>query len=317
MQNQRERIKSLEEILRENPQAVAYWRDLRDRPKADPLPEFDAPTCDVCGGFGFVTAKVPSSDPRFGKPFACPNPDCKVVAERRADRYAKLCNLSQIPAGYQGDDVTFAGWAKLEQIPAAIDGKRGALGAALAFIAAHERGFLFTLDDAAELGGIEPPEYTSARKCSLVFTGKNGVGKTSLAVSIGKVLLEQGVMVIYMRLAEFFDGLKDRFEDKPTYQFMPQAGSEAELLALLQQAPVLIIDEFYADVTDWRKERAEQLVNYRYTHQLPTIITTNLDMDTLSHLWGLTTGHRIQAMAHVIRVDGIELRERAGEWVTP
>lgn len=316
---QRERIKTLEEILRDNPAAVKYWHDVRDgRRSSDAPSEFDTPpVCAVCDGYGWVTPKVPASHRLFGKSLPCPNPTCSTAAERRETRYAQLCTLSQIPKEYQGDEVTFDGWAELEQYPQVMDGKRGALGAALAFVAAREREFRFTLDDAAEIGGIEPPEFASGAKCSLVLSGANGVGKTSLAVSIAKVLLESGVAVIYMRLSEFFDGLKDRFEDKPKYQFMPNAGSEAELLALLQNAPVLVIDEFGVDATDWRKDRTEQLINFRYTHQLPTLVTTNYSAVDLERAWGLTTMHRLEAMAHWIDVGGMELRHRSKLWVTP
>jgi DNA replication protein DnaC len=313
------RIKTLEEILRANPEAVAYWRDLKARPKADAVPDFDAPqTCPTCGGLGWVIPDVPNSHPLFGKGVPCPNPDCKTTAERREERYAKLCTLSQIPAEYQRDEVSFAGWQELEQIPALIEGKRGALGAALAFIASRERGFKFTLDDAAALGGIPEPEFASNARCSLVLTGRNGVGKTSLAVSIAKLLLEDGVPVVYLRFADFFDGLKERFKGKASYEFGgDEADDEAAYLRQYQQAPVLVLDEFGADVTDWRRERAEALINYRYTNQLPTIFTTNLDEKQLLHLWGLTLGSRIQAMAHWVLVDGVELRERAKVWVTP
>lgn len=311
----RERIKTLEEILRDNPAAREYWQSVRSNHVADPVPDFDTPTCPTCGGIGWVNVKVPVSHPLFGKGVVCPNPDCKVVAERREQRYTQLCNLSQIPAEYQGGEVSFEGWAALEQTPA-IEGKRGALGAALAFIAAEQRGFKFTLDEAADLGGIEPPEFSTGEKCSIVFTGRNGMGKTSLAVSIAKLLLESGEAVVYLRLAEFFDGLKERFREKDSYEIGGEANDEAEFMRQYQQAPVLVLDEFGADVTDWRRERAEALINYRYTHQLPTIITTNLSAKQMLNLWGLTLGSRVQAMAHWVEVGGVELRERAQEWIS-
>jgi hypothetical protein len=312
---QRERIKTLEEILRNSPEARAYAAELRQRRAPDPTPEFDTPTCAVCGGLGWITFDVRFDHPQFGKAHPCPNPTCPTLQAMRTERYAKLCTLSQIPAEYQGEEVTFAGWAELEQHETWIEGKRGALGAALAFIAARERAFKFTLEEAAELGGIEPPEFSSHAKCSLVFTGKNGVGKTSLAVSIARHLLDSDVQVIYIRFAEFFDGLKERFKPKASYEYGGEdADDEAEYMRQYQQAPVLVLDEFYAEATPWRKERAESLVNHRYTHQLPTIVTTNLDADTLTHHWGLTTGHRLQAMSHWVVVGGKELRPRAEMW---
>lgn len=314
----RERIKTLEEILRDNPAAREYWQTVRSAHVADPVPDFDTPNCPTCGGIGWVIPKLPTSDPQFGKGITCPNPNCQTVTVRREERYAKLCTLAQIPAEYQRADVTFAGWADLEQYPQAIDGKRGALGAALAFVKAKERGFMFTLDDAAALGGIDEPAFASSAKCSLVFSGANGIGKTSLAVSIAKELLEGSVPVVYLRLADFFDGLKERFKPKASYEFGgDEADDEADYLRQYQQAPVLVIDEFTHEVTPWRKERAESLINYRYTHQLPTVVTTNYSAPVLELAWGLTTMHRLESMAHWIDMGGMELRERATAWVSP
>ena len=66
----------------------------------------------------------------------------------------------------------------------------------------------------------------------------------------------------------------------------------------------------------WAKKEAEQLVNARYTAQRPTIFTTNLDFEKLGDVWGLTTAHRIHAMAHWITVSGTELRYRGGNRVS-
>lgn len=320
MQNQRERIKTLEEILRDNPAAVDYWRSVRDgRRMADAVPDFDtAPVCDVCNGYGWVTLQVPASHPQFGKGVPCPNPSCSTVAERRETRYAQLCTLSQIPAEYQGEEVTFAGWQELEVYPQALDGKRGALGAALAFVAARERGYRFTLDEAAALGGVEAPDVATNAKCSIVFAGANGVGKTSLAVSIAKALLADSQGAVYLRLADFFDGMKERFKGKASYEFGgDEADDEATYLRQYQQAPVLVIDEFHVDSTPWKIGRVEQLINHRYTYQLPTVVTTNYSARDLEQAWGLTAIHRLEAMSHWIAVSGMELRHRSRLWVTP
>lgn len=313
MQKQRQ-VESLSDILKKSPEALAYFRDLRERGAQKRTLETVAElTCETCGGVGFVVAaNVPHDHPYFGRPIPCPAPSCPTLKELRDARYAKLCTLAQIPAEYQS--LTFAQWEDLSRFPDAIAGKRGALGAAYAFVEAAEYDFKFTLDTAAELAGVEVPEFDSGRKCSIVYSGKNGVGKTSLAVSIARALLDSGYAVVYVRLMEFLDALKERFEKKDAYELGGDAEDEAGVMRTYQQAPVLIIDEFPAEKTDWRRERVEQLINYRYTHQLPTIITTNLDADTLTMLWGMTTGHRIQAMSHWIEVGGMELRPRAGKW---
>lgn len=276
-------------------------------PQADTADE--TPVCDVCGGLGYVRYELPVEHPDFGKLQRCPNPQCPTVHANRQARYERLTSKSQIPAMYC--DLTFAAWDKLAHKGTKMQGKWDALGAALAFVDAREKQYMFTLADAAQRvnltveGGVG-----QARRNSIVFSGPNGVGKTSLAVSIAQELIGLGVPTVYVRLAEFFDAIKERFTKKKDYELGGDAEDEAELLRLYQEAPVLVIDEFAAQVTDWRRERAEQLVNYRYTHQMPTIITTNIESAEFPEIWGLILGHRVQAMAHWIVMGGDELRPR-------
>ena len=272
------------------------------------------PTCETCGGAGFVVSPLRKrEDGTFGQDmFECPDPDCPVVRQQQAARWTKLCTQAQIPPEY--GDLSFQSWETLfDEQPDSYAGKQDALGAALAFVDARNDGCRFTLAEAAERVGLPAQALEDSRRGGLVLSGANGVGKTSLAVSIARDLLNYGVAVLYIRLGEFFDGLKERFKDKSDYDFLPDAEDESALMTMAQRVPVLIIDEFYADATAWRKERAGQLVNYRYTHQMPTVITTNLSRDALVALWGATTGHRIQAMSHWITMTGLELRKRGGE----
>lgn len=285
-----------------------YWSDLQFS-EAQAAP---APYCPTCGGAGFIRAVYRKNGQVVGRDYIpCNNPNCPVIHENTVKRNDSLYKTAAIPAEYQ--DLSFERWQKLRtERPDLATGKLDALGAALAFTKAASKKFFFDLDEAASAVGLPVPEDLSKGKCSIVFSGANGVGKTSLAVSIARELLAMNTQVVYMRFSEFFDGLKERFDKKPLYQYFPTLQSETEVMTHFQYAPVLILDEFYADVTDWRRERAEQLINYRYTHQMPTIITTNLDADSLISLWGMTTGHRIQAMTHWFQVTGQELRSRAG-----
>ena len=294
---------TLAELMRDNEAAKAYWRGVTDN--AEPYQE-QTPHCDVCDGLGYVRVQLPVGHPHFGELFPCPGSngvECPVVGKQRRERYAKLTTLAQIPAGYQM--LSFDNWRELEQYPEYMAGKYDAYGAALAFIAARDDGYHFSMDDAAEMVDLDTPEIDTGKRNSIVYYGAPGLGKTSLAVSIARHLLDNGEAVVYVQLTQFFDALKKTFGEDALED-------EDDVLRRYKQAPVLVIDEFHADPgkTDWRRGRAYDLINYRYANQLPTIITTNYSDVQIEAAWGEPTAHRMEAMAHWIELSGLELRRR-------
>lgn len=304
--------------LQLNEAAKRYWQEIAARRGAalDSAPvDEDEGLCPTCGGIGFVITTSYRDDKggyHPGRPMSCPNRECRTAADAQRDRYARLSTASQIPTAYQ--HFRLDDWHRLAQTsPEYLAGKWDAYGAAYQFVQAGEREqYQFTLADAAAAVHLPAPDIPAAylRRSSLVLSGINGVGKTSLAVSIANALLDAGRPVVYTRLAEVLDALRSRFGGGAKNDDL--GDGEDDVMKTFQSAPVLVLDEFgLAQVTPWRRDRVEQLINYRYTHTLPTIITTNLDRDGLAEAWGLVTAHRIHAMAHWIEMSGMELRDRA------
>jgi DNA replication protein DnaC len=55
-----------------------------------------------------------------------------------------------------------------------------------------------------------------------------------------------------------------------------------ETFERVRDAPILILDDLGVEnPSEWAKEKMFQLLNHRYSHRKPTIITTNRDLDTL------------------------------------
>ena len=113
------------------------------------------------------------------------------------------------------------------------------------------------------------------RRTGLLFIGPPGVGKTHLAVSVLRELIE-----LY--------GVRGRFVDFTTLLHQIQATfhqqsseSKASILAPVIHAEVLVLDELGAQKpTEWTMENLYLIMNTRYTAGRPTIFTTNYRLDS-------------------------------------
>ena len=109
----------------------------------------------------------------------------------------------------------------------------------------------------------------------LVFSGTYGCGKTHLAVAIANEVLRRGQSALFVVTPDLLDHLRAAFGPSSESSF-------DERFETVRQTPLLILDDFGAQsATPWAKEKLFQLLNYRYTAQLPTVITTNLRMSEI------------------------------------
>lgn len=104
----------------------------------------------------------------------------------------------------------------------------------------------------------------------LLFTGDTGVGKTHLAVSVLKELVEKkGVRAQFWDFNELIREIKDSYnpETKTT---------EVQVLAPIVEMDVLVLDDLGAwKMTDWMNDTLFYILNSRYMAKKATIITTN------------------------------------------
>ena len=76
-------------------------------------------------------------------------------------------------------------------------------------------------------------ELRVARQNSIIFCGQVGSGKTHLAMSIGNVLLDNGVGVIYMPYRSSITNLKQSITDEENYQREINIYKNVEIIKLL------------------------------------------------------------------------------------
>ena len=109
----------------------------------------------------------------------------------------------------------------------------------------------------------------------LVFSGPSGCGKTHLAVAIANRCIENNRPVFYMSTPDLLDHLRSTFSPKSETPY-------DELFEQVRNTPLLILDDLGAQSsTPWAKEKLEQLLNHRFSNQLPTVIVSILPLDEL------------------------------------
>ena len=108
----------------------------------------------------------------------------------------------------------------------------------------------------------------------LIITGKLGVGKTHLAASIAKKLIENDKIVLMGRLNSLLDMIKETFKDNTK--------SEKELIDLYSNVDMIIIDDLGTErISQWVLEKFYTIIENRIENKLPIIITTRFNKDGL------------------------------------
>ena len=109
----------------------------------------------------------------------------------------------------------------------------------------------------------------------LILVGNNGVGKTHLACSIANDLIKNGIPIIYGILINLLAELKNIYD-------VDNNISEMEIIKLYEKVDLLIIDDLGKEKpSEWGLEKLFTIINSRYENNLPVIITTNYDQNSL------------------------------------
>lgn len=109
----------------------------------------------------------------------------------------------------------------------------------------------------------------------LLFTGPNGVGKTHLSVAVLSLLIERyRVRAVFADCTALIHRLQNTFEPGS-----PRA--KREVLDPILHSEILLLDDLGAQKsTEWVNEILYLVLNERYSSRLPTLVTTNLRMES-------------------------------------
>lgn len=135
---------------------------------------------------------------------------------------------------------------------------------------------------------------------SLLMAGVVGAGKTHQAYGAVRRLVQSGVGVRWRATTA-----ADLYAD-----LRPRAGVDSEReLAAVSRCPLLIIDDLGAAKTsEWVEEVTYRLINRRYNHMLPTLVTTNLAIKDLRAYLGDRVTSRLAQMTTRVEFEPVDRR---------
>jgi len=200
--------------------------------------------CPICGGLGYLRVDVPVDDPDFGKLVPC---RCRLAA--LADHRASVLR-SESELGVLSR-MTFGTFVP-EGLGLAPEKQTNLRWA-------YEESCRFAQD---------PQGW-------LILRGGYGCGKTHLAAAIANSCIERGIPAMFTTVPDLLDHLRATFAPSSTSLY-------DEKFEEVRTAPVLILDDLGTESsTAWAQEKLFQIVNYRYNAQLPTVITTNHELEEI------------------------------------
>ncbi|MBQ3515371.1 MAG: ATP-binding protein [Lachnospiraceae bacterium] len=144
---------------------------------------------------------------------------------------------------------------------------------------------------------------------NIIFTGSTGVGKTFLAKSIAKDLLDSGHTVLYLSAPKLLEQIL------PTLKKGGALDSELQgLSSYIYDAQLLIMDDLGTEyTTSYTITMLQSLLNERQLRNHATIITTNYSIHDIKEQYGERISSRILESFHVFFLYGQDIRYQKRE----
>jgi DNA replication protein DnaC len=128
----------------------------------------------------------------------------------------------------------------------------------------------------------------------LLFSGSVGTGKTHLAAGILKKAFSKGLDGVLISVPDLLDEIRKGYN-----------GEENTIESKVRNKFLVVLDDLGAEnLTEWVRERLFMLINHRYEHQKPLIITTNCTPAELTVRIGERTTDRIREVCKIVQIGG-------------
>lgn len=152
---------------------------------------------------------------------------------------------------------------------------------------------------AAAAGGRTPSPVVVTGP-SILLLGATGTGKTHQAFGALRAISLSGVACrwLFATAADIYAGLRPR----------PRVDAEAEF-DRYAKASLLVIDDLgAAKSSEWTEEVNYRLINHRYSHRKPTLITSNVPPRDLGSALGERVASRLMEMTTRVVLKGPDRR---------
>lgn len=218
-------------------------------------------------------------------------PSSTEAMRRKGQKYINLVKTSRIPPRYLNAELT--GNCEMYK---SISEKRSVYQMALDF---------------AKNGVIID---RGANRYSLFVCGLYGVGKTWLGTAVLKALAWETIEKLNIKHPPVWIKFHSMIRE---VQACYNPGSKIDTLSIIrkyQKAPILMVDDV-GDMeaqgeTEDRRRILYEIIDYRNDYMLPTIMTSNLDPDTMEAHYGERSMQRVIELCAFAEMGGVNLREK-------
>jgi DNA replication protein DnaC len=123
----------------------------------------------------------------------------------------------------------------------------------------------------------------------LGFVGRSGAGKTRAAISLLKREHEEGRNVFFLSATDLALNSANQFADNPAIREISRS-----ILKLCRSAEILLLDDLAKGrMTDRAESELYDVLEYRTSHRIPTIWTSNSDGPALLNMLSPDRGEAV------------------------
>lgn len=211
----------------------------------------------------------------------CKNSRCEVPEAIRADNSRPVIKIAESPKGFKFLDVRWSCGFTCKFQP--LNGEFGRMFKKSGLKNSHLNMIFknYECSKATPETRIAKLEAMNAseERSDLIIAGKPGTGKTHLAVAIAIRAMENGRQAIFRLVSSMLDEIQNVIKENGDYD---------GLMKKFMTVPCLILDDLgHENMTAARASYLHQIIDYRYTNELQTIVTTNArSPEELSRLSG-------------------------------